>query len=69
LSLSEEYVDAIQGHKVTIERRPSGATRRRGFQYEFRISGERLSGSWHMTNGQLRDAVNAVCPDFPIRLS
>jgi hypothetical protein len=66
-SLRDEYVDVIPDHKVTIESRRK--TSRKTGGHSLRISGRRLAAAWNLTNGQLRDAVNAVCPEFPIRLS
>jgi hypothetical protein len=66
-SLRDEYVYLISGHKITLEGWPK--TSRHSSRYELHISGDRLACRWTFTNRQLVDAVNAVCPDFPIRLS
>lgn len=66
-SLRDQYSDVVSGHKITVE--GSAKTSRNRTRYVLWISGDRFKGSWSLTNSQLRDAVNAACPDFPIRSS
>lgn len=68
-SLTLEYRGAIAEHEVKIAHRPKGTLSPSTAFYEIEIVGKRLNGRWNRTTGQLRDVLNLVCPEFPIRLS
>lgn len=67
-SLVSEYRNAIPDHEVRIIYRPKESHRHRAI-YEVEIVGKRLNCGWGLTTGQLRDALNSVCPDHKIKLS
>jgi hypothetical protein len=66
-SFRDDYVDAIPKHKIAVESRRK--TSRTTVRHLLSISGSRIDASWELTNRQLFEAVNAVCPELPNRLS
>lgn len=68
-ALAPEYCDAVPDHMVKAIHKPKGELAPNKAFFRIVISGNRVDGAWNLTTGQLRDALNAACPSFEIRLS